>query len=174
MAEAIDDVEEEIVTTTKNEQVEPKVEIKQEIGIKKEQNLANLANESYEEVEKRYRKLKEESGCKNNEQLKKDREFLKNYRNRKSGRKWMQALVYFGIEPEYYTDPEKRQKIVNIYPFSEYSFKRAKNGEFHKKKIAKLVVELTKFEMVNDTYNVECKVSIKWLDLYLSFEKELY
>lgn len=157
IADAIDD-EEEQIDTSKHE---PKVEVKEEISYKFEAK-EEMITETYEELEEKYKKLKEEAGSGrfNDQLIKKQLEYLKTMRRKKIEDRWIKALVYFGIEPEHYRDPSSRHKILKMYPFSEFSFARAKKGEFNKQKMGKLIVELCKFEVVNDTYNVECKVSL--------------
>ena len=134
-----------------------KIEIKQEMqetfnSIKKEE-----INESYEELQERYKKMKEESNGRVNDQMVKAKiEHLKKMREKRIQERWMRALMHFGVEPElYYQDKEK---IMKVYPFSDFSFVRAKKGEFNKAKMSQIVLELCKFEIINDTYNVECKV----------------
>ena len=156
IADAIDDDEEIINTSAPN-----KSNVKQEIdytlsNMKKEE----IIPESYAELQEKYKKLKEESNGRMNDQLAKAKiEHIKKMREKKIQERWMRALVHFGVEPDLYcTD---KAKLMKIYPFSDFSFIRAKKGEFNKAKMAQIVLELCKFEVINDTYNVECRVSFQ-------------
>lgn len=67
--------------------------------------------------------------------------------------RWARALLHFGVDPKIYAN--QIDKLADVYPFSEFSFAKAKKGEYAKKKIAQIAVEVVRFEVVNDTYNVE-------------------
>ena len=64
--------------------------------------------------------------------------------------------MHFGVDPEIYLSD--KNKVMKVYPFSDFNFIKAKKGEYTKQKMAQVVLELCKFEVINDTYNVEWKV----------------
>lgn len=157
IAGAIDDDEEQIQTTN----VSIKQDIKQEtsdshVPVKIEQ----AATETYEQLQEKYKKLKEESGGRMTDQMAKLRiEHLKKIRESKIQKRWLNAMVHFGVEPKEYL--ENRENIYKqFYPFSDFNLIKAKQGEYQRKKMAFLVIEVLKFEVINDTYNVEGKVSL--------------
>ena len=127
--------------------------------------------ETYEELQEKYKKLKEESNGKINDQLAKTKlEHLKKMREKKIQERWIRALMHFGVDPKLYI--EDKAKVMRIYPFNDFNFIKAKKGEYTKQKMAQVVLELCKFEVINDTYNVECKVSLIKLDYRISQEKQ--
>ena len=67
--------------------------------------------------------------------------------------RWARALLHFGVDPKTYANQVDR--LSDVYPFKEFNFARAKKGEYAKKKIAQIAIEIIRFEVVNDTYNVE-------------------
>jgi hypothetical protein len=44
---------------------------------------------------------------------------------------------------------------MKLYPFCEFSLGKAKKGEFNRRKMDKIVLELMNFEVINDTYYVK-------------------
>ena len=144
-----------------------KVEIKEEVK-EKSRNLKKegIIAESYSELQEKYKKLKEESTGK--EHFDRVRlEHLKKMREKKIQERWMRALMHFGVEPDHYFND--KEKILKIYPFSDFNFIKAKKGEYERKKMGQVVLQLLKFEIISDTYNVECKVSFIRNSNYLGY-----
>mmetsp|Transcript_20034 Transcript_20034/g.17712 ORF Transcript_20034/g.17712 Transcript_20034/m.17712 type:complete len:211 (-) Transcript_20034:145-777(-) len=144
IASAIDDGEEKIQTNVK-------IEVKQEVmSMMKEE----IIPESYSEIEEKYKKLKEEYNGKDN-MNKVKLEYCKKLREKRIQEKWIKALMHFGIEPEIYFN--NKERIMKIYPFCDYNFVKAKKGQFQRKKMEQVVLEILKFEIVNESFNVTCK-----------------
>ena len=64
--------------------------------------------------------------------------------------------MHFGIDPKKYLNGV--DNIMSVYPFDEFNFVLAKQGKYSKKKMAQVIIEVCRFEVINDTYNVEWKV----------------
>lgn len=135
---------------------EVKVEVKQ---IKEEKpdisslvDSNGLIKESFEELQERYKKLKTDGGVENI--AKRKLHMMKLMREKRIQDRWIKALMHFGVDPRLLSNPEK---LMKIYPFKEYNFIEAKKGKYQREKMKQLVLELLKFEVINDTYNVECK-----------------
>ncbi|CAI2376904.1 unnamed protein product [Moneuplotes crassus] len=150
MKSALDDQEEEKIETEVKREIK---EIKEEkVDISRLSEEKGLIAESYEELQEKYKKIKNDGGIENVARVK--LELMKKMREKRIQDRWVKALVHFGVNPEFLS---QKERLMKIYPFSDFNFIKAKRGEFQRSKMKQLVLELLKFEIINDTYNVECK-----------------
>ena len=151
IASAMDDEEEQIDTKAKTK-VEVKEEIQDQIQIQKAAGSIKqeVMNQTYKEMEEKLKNMKKDPHIVDYHQ--KRQEQLKLMSERKLFDKWGKALMHYGVEPRHFAN---KDIIMKIFPFSEFNFIKAKKGEFERKKMSQVVLELVKFEVINDTYNVE-------------------
>jgi sRNA-binding protein len=150
LAEAIEDYD-DFQDAPKQE----KIEIKREIDVEGD-TFGQQRIENNKRTAEGLAKLKQEFAGRMDPQAKIKMERYKLKREMEIQKRWDQALALLGVEPDLIKN--NKEKMLKIYPFCDFNFSKAKKGEYQKTKMGHIAMELLKFEVINDTYNVECKV----------------
>lgn len=79
---------------------------------------------------------------------------LRTSHHRKQTEKWKKALKHLGINENLLF---AREELEAMEPFCSNSIQRIQDGEFLKRQLEKIVLEITQFEVINGCFQATCK-----------------